>query len=230
MPPEDTPETPAAAAPPNPEAPSPESPATPAIDAIATNLSAAATLFPPIKDGQLFDRLFDLIVRVEGGFVDNPNDKGGATKFGVTRATLSAWLNRPATKEEVRGLTLDVAREIFHDRFWRPIAGDKLPPAIATHVFDMAVNSGPGAAAKLLQDSIKQIQKLELKTDGAIGPKTLRAIAEVDQVSLVEEIHARRSTFYARLKMFNVFGLGWNRRLARVGFFAGRLLLDRVLP
>lgn len=202
-------------------------PPTPAIDALVQD-AAAAAIVAPIAPGQLFDRLFDLVVGVEGGFVDDPNDAGGATKFGVTRATLAAWLNRPATKEEVRALTLETAKEIFHDRFWRPIAGNSLPPTVAAFIFDMAVNSGPATAGKLLQDAIKSIQKMELKTDGAIGPKTITAIGQVDELSLLAEIQARRSTFYARLKSFEFFGLGWNRRLARVAIFAGRLLLARA--
>jgi lysozyme family protein len=62
----------------------------------------------------------DLLAR-EGGFVNHPADRGGATKFGITQDTLSAWLGRAASVEDVRALTASEAGAIYRQRFIRDL-------------------------------------------------------------------------------------------------------------
>lgn len=68
------------------------------------------------------DDLLDDIIRREGGFVDDPQDLGGATKYGITQKTLSDFLGRAATRDEVRDLTESTAREIYRANYAQPFA------------------------------------------------------------------------------------------------------------
>lgn len=118
------------------------------------------------------------IVAREGGFVDDPDDPGGATKHGVTIQTMRA-LRRDLTGDgrvdvaDVRALAPDTAAEIFVEHYWRRPGLDRLPGAIQPSVFDMYVNAGANAV-KILQRLLLQSGH-EVAADGVIGPVTLAA-------------------------------------------------------
>ena len=105
----------------------------------------------------------------EGGFSDLKADRGGATKFGVTRSTLGYYLGREATIEDVRTLTIEVATAIYRKLYFDNHRIGLLPDEIEEQVFDFGVNSGPGVAIGALQEC------LSLTNDGKIGPKTVAA-------------------------------------------------------
>ena len=65
-----------------------------------------------------FERALACVLRHEGGYGDHPADPGGATNFGVTRATLAHHRGRPVTKAEVRALTRAEAAGIYRQRYW----------------------------------------------------------------------------------------------------------------
>lgn len=118
------------------------------------------------------------IVLREGGYVDDPDDPGGATNFGVTihtmrRLGLDLDGDGTVTARDVRLLTRDQAVEIFIEHYFnRPgIAG--LPECLQASVFDMYVNAG-GNAVKILQRLLRDMG-LDVSVDGAIGPQTRRA-------------------------------------------------------
>jgi lysozyme family protein len=77
-------------------------------------------------------------------------------------------------------------------------------------VFDAAVNSGPGRAAKWLQSCVG------VEPDGGIGPKTLAAVAAFDPKELVDDYAKRRLSFLSDLPTWGTFGKGWSRRVAEV--------------
>ncbi len=95
-----------------------------------------------------FQKVIPYIFSEEGGYVDNPDDPGGATNMGITIATLSAWESRQVSPEDVKEMTQATATQIYQTQFWNKIDGDNLPSGIDYAVFDFAVNSGPGRAAK----------------------------------------------------------------------------------
>ncbi len=68
-----------------------------------------------------FERALPLVLKHEGGWSDDPNDPGGATKLGVTIGTLSLWLGRPATKTEVKALTVATVAPIYRRNWSAPI-------------------------------------------------------------------------------------------------------------
>lgn len=143
----------------------------------------------------------------EGGYVDHPDDPGGATNFGITLATLQSWRGRSVTRADVRALTKAEAGDIYRARYWDVCRCDELPEPVAFIVFDAAVNHGVSRAVRLLQEA------LGVTADGRIGPATLGAARAADTKSLVTEIAARRMVLYGNLAHFRTFGLGWSRRL-----------------
>lgn len=159
--------------------------------------------------GEKFARGVDLIFAHEGGYVDHPKDPGGATNMGITRATLSDWLGRPASKKGVKHMSRDTARAIYHHNYWVPINGDLLPEGVALSVFDMAVNAGVSRAAKLLQKIVGT------REDGVIGRKTIDAVQSFDPAKLVNAYREIRLRYYKKLPTWGTFGAGWTRRANR---------------
>ncbi len=145
----------------------------------------------------------DIVAR-EGGFVNDPDDPGGATNYGVTIGTMRA-LRRDVDQDgdvdvaDVRGLTRAQAVEIFlRHHFERPGLG-RLPQEVQASVFDMYVNAGANA--------VKVLQRLlaarggDCAVDGVLGPRTLaaaRRLAATHPGSLnIAYGMARRDYYYA---------------------------------
>ena len=120
------------------------------------------------KEAELF------ILAAEGGYVDHPNDPGGATNYGITTATLKqARKTIPDLPEHVRDLTAEQALKIYETFYWKPAGCDKLPSPVDLLVFDGAVNCGVRRGVKFLQEALNVINegKAQLATDGIIGKK-----------------------------------------------------------
>lgn len=146
----------------------------------------------------------EAIVAREGGFVDDPDDPGGATKFGVTLATLrrlrlDLTSDRRIDRADVRAMTRSGARDIFiRDYYMRPQI-DKLPESIQASVFDMTVNSGANGI-KILQRLFNDMGH-QVTVDGTIGPQTLRAaeLAHDEAPNHLADAYgiSRRNYYYA---------------------------------
>lgn len=154
-----------------------------------------------------FARCLAFTLQAEGGFVDNPDDPGNATNLGITIGTLSDWLGRPATVQEVRDLTPATAGIIYERRYWQTVNGDNLPLGVDLCVFDFAVNAGPARSAMRLQGLLGVTQ------DGAIGPATIAAAAKVSPGSLIVELGYSQLAYYRDLPGFAEFGAGWTARV-----------------
>lgn len=121
------------------------------------------------------------IVRREGGFVDDPDDPGGATKYGVTIKTLRRLGmdvdgDGDIDKDDVRALTIDDAVRVFVTNYFFEPGLDKLPEALQPLMFDFWVHSGRNAGKilqRVLNRWLRAANERELKVDGIIGPKTL---------------------------------------------------------
>lgn len=151
------------------------------------------------------DAIAEGILRREGGFVNDPDDPGGATKFGVTLNTLRRLrmdVNRDRRIDvaDVRGLTRDMARKIFvSDYFYRPHI-DLLPMGLQPSVFDMYVNAGANAV-RILQRLLREMGQVVL-VDGVIGPQTAGAAAAAHRVApdhLKDAYAIARRNYYYRL-------------------------------
>lgn len=158
------------------------------------------------------------VLRDEGGYVDHPSDPGGATNMGITRATLAQWRGRPVTKAEVKTLSRTEAGAIYRARFWSAVKGDDLPAGLDYCVFDAAVHSGPGRAARWLQ------AELGVQPDGTVGPITLRVAKVKNGAPLIRAVCRRRLRFMQGLRTWATFGRGWTRRMKAVEASALALL------
>ncbi|ACL57560.1 glycoside hydrolase family 108 protein [Methylobacterium nodulans] len=157
-----------------------------------------------------YDWALKLVLAHEGGYVDHPDDPGGPTNLGVTLGTLSAVLGRPATRADVRALTLAKVAPIYRARYWDAVRGDDLPAGLDYALFDFAVNSGPARAAIALQ------RLVGVADDGVIGAVTLAAVARTDQRWLINALCDSRLAFLRSLKGWPTFGKGWTKRVAGV--------------
>lgn len=153
-----------------------------------------------------FDKCLAMVLKHEGGFVDHPKDPGGATNMGVTLGTYEQWVGRSVTVAEMKALTFDDVAPIYRKNYWDRVRGDDLPSGVDWSVFDWAVNSGPSRSAKALQKIVM------VTRDGAIGPKTLYAVANQEPDKIIDAMYIARQRFYERLSTFDTFGRGWTRR------------------
>ena len=142
------------------------------------------------------------ILRREGGYVNHPSDRGGATNFGITIKTLSGilWLRQQLRKTYKICLD-DVAREIYLRNYYYAPGINRLPGAIQPFIFDCAVNHGPRRAIKFLQSVCNQAgYQPRLSEDGAIGPNSLAGInwaqQEMGSVFLQALVEERRNFYY----------------------------------
>ena len=162
-----------------------------------------------------FFKSLEMVLHHEGGFVDHKDDPGGATNKGITHKTYADFLGRPLEDvNELKNIPEDHIQLIYKKGYWDKIKGDELPGGVDFCVFDWAVNSGPGRAAKALQKAVMVSQ------DGAIGPMTLEAVKEYDPAGLIESITGYREEFYRNLYTFETFGKGWLRRTKETRDFA----------
>ncbi len=144
------------------------------------------------------------IVAREGGYVNDPDDPGGATKYGVTihtmrRLGLDLDGDNAVTTADVRRLTRNQAVDIFVRHYFNEPRIDALPEVLHATVFDMYVNAG-GNAVKILQRLLRDM-RLEVAVDGVIGPQTIGAAREAaeaapDHIADAYGI-ARRNYYYA---------------------------------
>lgn len=152
-----------------------------------------------------------VVLAHEGGFVDHPQDPGGATNMGITLRTLREWRSDDTLgPEALRDLSETEAREIYFARYWNPIRADELPPGVDLAVFDWAVHGGVRRAARDLQAA------LNVRVDGAIGRQTLEAARRADPAAVVRGVCARRLTHLQTRPHWATFGRGWERRVRAV--------------
>ena len=156
-----------------------------------------------------FTSCVDFTFTQEGGFVDNPNDPGGATNLGITLTTLEDWENADLPVSAIRTLDRSLAEQIYHKEYWLKMSCDKLPTGVDLMVFDSGVNVGPARAIEQLQDA------LVVTVDGNIGPKTLAALAKANVHELIADIEVIEQHYYRSLSRFPIFGKGWLARVDR---------------
>jgi lysozyme family protein len=165
-----------------------------------------------------FEACLGFTLQFEGGFVNDPDDPGGATNLGVTIGTLSEVLGRPATVAEVKALTPKTVEPIYRQRYWNLVHGDELPFGLDLAVFDFGVHSGPARSIMALQ------HVLGVADDGKIGPITIAAANRADPARAIQTLCAERLTFLSRLSIFAKFGKGLRNRVA----LAEKAALDMV--
>lgn len=152
------------------------------------------------------------VIDREGGYVNNSSDRGGPTKYGITLATLHDWRKCPVSLYDVQQLTVDEATKIYRKRYFDdPGISAITDQPVLEELFDYGITSGPGTAVKALQKA------LDVPTDGAIGPVTLRVIRNVTNwPALFWRIKAERLElvlrYIGRDPSQSIFADGWANR------------------
>ena len=166
----------------------------------------------------LFSLSLSAVLKHEGGFVDDPDDRGGATNHGITQGTLANWRGKAVTAADVKALTSTEAAGIYKARYWDKMSLDRiLSQSLAEAVMDFGVNAGVRTAGKALQQSLNWVRGAEvLARDGVIGPATLREVNPAPEREMVLKFFELRARFYvsiARRRPANrKFLYAWMRR------------------
>ena len=152
------------------------------------------------------------LMKLEGGYINHPNDKGGCTNKGITISTFQHYYGSDKTCEDLKQITEEQVEYIYRKGYWNPCLADKIQcPIIAYLIVDWAVNSG-------VKTAIKNVQKIVGTTaDGIMGNMTLTAINEHPCKELFNKIKEARLDFYHNIVKRNpsqkVFLKGWENRL-----------------
>ena len=157
-----------------------------------------------------FEKCLAEVLKHEGGYADHPADPGGATNRGVTKRVWEEWVGHEVTKDDIKALTVEDVTPLYRKRFWDACKCDNLHAGVDYVVFDVAVNSGTGRAAKFLQEAVGATP------DGSIGPRTIAAAETFGANLIINKMCDRRESFYRSLPTFPTFGKGWLRRSEEV--------------
>jgi lysozyme family protein len=164
-----------------------------------------------------FEDCLAKVLASEGGFVNHPKDPGGMTNLGCTKVVWEEFVGHPVSEADMRALTPAAVAPLYKRKYWDKVSGDLLPSGLDYAVFDAAINSGPGRAAKWLQ------QLVGVTVDGAIGPGTLAAVNAKPVQTLIAQYNDTRLQFLESLPTWGTFGKGWGNRIAHVQSAASQL-------
>ncbi len=163
-------------------------------------------------EGMTFDEAFERLIGHEGGFSDDPLDRGNwtggrpgkgickGTKYGISAAAYPA--------EDIQGMTLGRAKEIYLRDYWGAAGCDAVPSGVKFDLFDMAVNSGVTAAVKTLQRAVDET------ADGKLGQLTLQAVNSMNPIRTLARFNGARLLYITDAETWHVHGKGWARRIA----------------
>jgi lysozyme family protein len=145
-----------------------------------------------------FDKAFALTVGVEGGYVNDPADPGGETRYGISK--------RAHPDVDIKSLTLDQAKDIYRRDYWQAASCDSMPERIGHLVFDCAVHHGVKTAIKLLQRALK------VADDGEFGPITRGTLTARDTNETADLLMAERAVYMTTCSAWPTFKRGWLKR------------------
>ena len=152
-----------------------------------------------------FEKFMPVILRHEGGYVNDPDDLGGETKYGITK--------RRYPDLDIKALTPQEATDIYYRDFFKPLNLELIEDdLLALHIFDMAINAGKKRAVKLLQACLNGIAQ-----DGVIGHWTATLVHSASlNVDMVDIYKAKRYEYYYKVSLLRrnaKFLKGWIRRV-----------------
>lgn len=133
-----------------------------------------------MNEDSLFYEYVDDVINIEGGYVNNPNDSGGPTNFGVTEATAREF----GYRGDMRDFTKEQAKEIYKKEYWDSLSLDEvaeISEGLSFELFDTGINCGIGTSAVFLQRVLNVLNNKEkyyedISVDGMLGPKTISAL------------------------------------------------------
>lgn len=149
-----------------------------------------------------FLKYFEKLIHHEGGFVNHPNDPGGATNLGITLATLKGQKvdvdgDGDSDIHDLKKLTKVRALPVYKRAYWDSLNLDKVDSQkVAEIIFDHGVNAGVSRAAKMAQYVLKNIFRKDILVDGQFGPKSVAALNSVDPVKFFDRFKYLRQAYY----------------------------------
>lgn len=159
-------------------------------------------------DAKVFDEVIERVLEHEGGYVNDPSDPGGETKYGISKRSYP-WV-------DIASLTLSDAREIYKRDYWEKFRINQIhSPAVAAKLLDMAVLMGGVRATEKFQFALRACGQ-PVKVDGYIGPQTLAAAKRVSEEALLAALRSEAAGHYRLLAERNPrlerFLKGWLTR------------------
>jgi lysozyme family protein len=152
-----------------------------------------------------FDEIIEVVLEHEGGYVNDPDDPGGETNFGIAK--------RSHPDVDIKNLTKDGAKEIYRKHYWDRNKVESLSEELRHIYFDMCVNQGKSRAVKILQKATNA-KGAKLEVDGGLGPATIGAIKK--HKPELERVRSYRVLHYANLVFKKPeqerFWFGWFKR------------------
>lgn len=161
-----------------------------------------------------FTDAFNALIGNEGGYVNNPNDPGGETMWGVTKRVALANGYTGQMKDLPRATAMLIAKKAY----WDVIQGDQFDPNIAFQLFDAAYNHGVKTPSVWLQKSAGLTGD---DVDGSIGRQTIAAVTAFPWYQIVFRFNSQRAMFYTSTGTWATFGKGWTNRIANNLSIAG---------
>jgi lysozyme family protein len=164
-----------------------------------------------------FDIFLPMLLRFEGGYVNNPRDPGGETNKGVTMATFQGCshelLGIDPTSDNLKALTDAQAGIIYKALYWNKMQGDAITlQDLANIVCDFFVNAGTHST-KLLQ-TVMIGMGASISADGVIGPGTIQALSGLAQDEVYRRFKQGRIAYYQNLgQKYPEFLNGWLKRV-----------------
>lgn len=162
-----------------------------------------------------------IVLDVEKGYQNQAADPGNyrsdgvrvGTNRGISAKVYEAWIGRLPSINDMKAISADTARAIYKAWYWDKLKADLISDQnVANIIVDMAVNSGPGAATRLLQETLNEHFGKTLAVDGAMGNLTIVATNSVNGQLLFDKIKMERKTFYESLDN-PTYIEGWLNRL-----------------
>lgn len=147
----------------------------------------------------IFNQAIEIILKHEGGYVFDPDDPGGETKYGISK--------RSYPDLDIKNLTIGYAKFIYELDYWTKMKCDGLPRNIRLAVFDCAVNQGVYFSSKALQISVGAV------ADGIVGVNTIKLSNSIDEKEILSNFLQMRVSRYMINKKFKKYGRGWLLRL-----------------
>lgn len=152
-----------------------------------------------------FDYACGMVLLFEGGYVNDPRDAGGETKYGISR--------RAYPDVDIAGLTVAEARRIYRRDYWDLRGLGVLPGGIAIALMDAFVTGGH--PVRWMQAAVG------VKQDGLIGPVTLKAVMGAGVGRVVSDVQEARLRYFQSLPGWSWAGVGWARRVHSVSYMVG---------
>lgn len=169
-----------------------------------------------------FDLSFKKIIGHEGGYTNDPRDRGGPTKYGVILKVLRTWRgydedDPTITAADVEALTLAEAKKIFRARYWDLLKCDQMPDGIDYVTVDYGYNSGVNRSAKFLQQQLKVDGLYKGRVDGQIGAGTLKAANQIEDVTdFIDRFQDARLAYLKTIYGWPTYKNGWTKRVKQV--------------